>query len=708
MAWFEGTVARITYRDEASGFTVARIHLEPEGSAVAVGVLPPVSVGERLRLSGQFEQHPTYGRQLRVVTAYSVAPITGNAAAIESYLASGAVRGIGPRLAQRLVAHFGSDVLRIAAEAPERLAEVPGVGPVRAARIAARLKEHSALRDALIFLGSLGLPERLAARAFRLWGERTVGIVQGDPYRLARDVPGVGFKTADRIARALGVGADSPRRAEAAVAHILAEAAEEGHTFLPPAELALRLRPLGLEAAAEAGIAALVASGRAVREVTPLGEAVYARALWEPECDAAARLASLLTAPRRPQAADVPAACGQITLTPWQRRAVARALVERVLIVTGGPGTGKTTLVRAIVTIARQRGERVLLAAPTGRAAQRLQEATGHPASTLHRLLEFGRRGGGGWGFQRHAARPLEGELLVVDEASMIDLALFDALLQAVPPGMRLVFVGDADQLPSVGPGAVLADMIAAERVPLVRLTEVFRQAEQSHIVTGAHRIRRGEEPTFNAPGGDLFFLAARDGPEVAAAIRELVASRLPAYLGLRPGEGVQVLAPLRSGPAGVDELNRSLQAVLNPPSPYKAEVRLGERTFRSGDRVMQIRNDYDKGVFNGDVGRVISVDAERRCLTVAFGGEAGGEGTAAAATAVTYEGDACNDLVLAYAVSVHKSQGSEYPAIVMPVLPIMPALMHRQLLYTALTRARRLAVLVGRREALRAYLRRT
>lgn len=739
MAWFEGTVAGITFQNVESGFTVARIRLEPHGTIVAVGVLPPIAAGERLRLSGAFIEHPTYGRQLKVEAAYAVTPLANDEAAVERYLAGGAIQGVGPRLAKRLVQHFGADVLRVIEEAPHRLAEVPGIGAAKATRIARGLEKRRTLRDALILLRSLGLPEGLAARAYRTFGEKTAGIVQADPYRLASDVPGIGFKTADRLAQAAGMALDSPRRIEAAVAHVLGEAAVDGHTYLPPAELTARLEPLGIEAdptsaaaaggRVTAGIAGLVKRERAVVEATPLGEAVYLRWLWERERFAAERLALLALgcgAPGSPRAADLLGSAsgpqpdpgeGGPPLTPLQRQAAAAAASEGVLVVTGGPGTGKTTLIRAVVREALTHGEAVLLAAPTGRAAQRLREATGHEAYTLHRLLEFGRgaprQSAAGASradrprFQRNEKRPLEGDLLVIDEASMIDLPLFADLLRAIPAGMRLVLVGDIDQLPSVGPGAVLADVIGSNRVRVVRLTEVFRQARQSRIVTGAHRINRGEEPECNAPGGDLFFLEAADAAAAAALIRELVTTRLPAYLGLRPGEGVQVLAPMKSGPAGVDELNRLLQEALNPPSPYKAEFRLGERTLRAGDRVMQLRNDYEKDVFNGDIGRITAIDAERRRLEVTFADGSHLDGPANG-PAIPYGAEEGDDLALAYAISVHKSQGSEYPAVVIPIVWVMPALMTRNLLYTAVTRARRLAVLVGQPGAFQAYLRGT
>lgn len=695
----EGTLERVVFVNEENGWSVARLSVHGRGEPVTiVGNLFEVQPGERLRLTGSWEQDRKYGQQFRIATYRTILPTS--AKAIERYLGSGLIRGIGKSMAKRLVEHFGDQTLDVIERYSGRLTEVPGIGPKRSQEIRQAWLEQHGIKQVMLFLQEHEVPTAHSLRIWKTYGTRSIEIVKENPYRLAADVFGIGFKTADAIAERLGVPRDSPQRAEAATLYLLGQAAERGHLFLPRGEL---LREggglLGIgEATVSDAIARLSEAGTIALEHTiePLdGEAdgplVYSKVLHEAETALAARLVELSHAPIDAPDFDVERALTwfegreKLALAAAQREAIARALTEKILVLTGGPGTGKTTLVRGVVAILEARDEDVLLAAPTGRAAKRLAEATGIEAKTIHRLLEFSPRTGQ---FERNAERPLEADLLIVDEVSMLDAPLARALVDALPDEARLMLVGDADQLPSVGPGNVLADLIRSGTVPVVRLTEIFRQAQQSSIVTNAHRIRDGVMPELSAPEGADFFFIERGEPEAALeTLLELVAGRIPQRFGLDPMTDVQVLTPMNRGLLGVLNLNQALRERLNPTG---REVLRGGRIYRLGDRVMQIRNNYELEVFNGDLGRITGIDDEKNEVAVDFDGKSLGYGFTD-----------LDELVPAYACSIHKSQGSEYPCIVLPLHTQHYVMLERNLVYTALTRARKLAVLIGEKRAL-------
>jgi len=698
----DGTVERIVFKNDENDFTVVRFAVEgaPPGAAAAsaVGTLTGILEGQPLRLRGRWVEDRRFGRQLKIETYQTRTPET--LVGIEKFLGSGVIPGIGPELARRLTERFGLDTLEVIDRAPERLTEVGGIGAQRAARIAEAFAAQRQLQDVMVFLRGHGVSAAFAARIVKRYGNDAVRVVQQDPYKLALEVWGIGFRTADALAEKLGVARDDPRRLAAGLAHVLETHLEDGHTHVPEdALIAVAGELLGAapDKLAEP-LAALEHGGRVVRE--PLGDrgmCVALTAVWQTERTAAAALAELARTPARALSLDLDAAirdfevAATIDLAPQQRRAVQAALLDKVTVITGGPGVGKTTIVRAIVHLAGLQHRRVALCAPTGRAALRLAEATGRDAATIHRLLEFQPQTGA---FGRTAEHPLDADLVVADEASMIDLDLAAALVTALPRSAQLVLVGDIDQLPSVGPGAILADVIASGAATVVRLTEVFRQAAKSRIVVSAHRINAGELPDLDppAPGVDSdFFFVGRDDPEAArATIVELVAERIPARFGLDPVRDVQVLAPMHRGDLGTGALNAALQERLNPARPGAPHVARGDRAFRPGDKVMQLKNDYDKGVFNGDLGVITSIDPDAGRLDVELA-----DGRTAA-----YDRAELDQLIHAYAVSIHKSQGSEYPAVVVPIATQHFVMLQRSLLYTAVTRGKRLVVLVGSKKA--------
>jgi exodeoxyribonuclease V alpha subunit len=624
---------------------------------------------------------------------------------IRRYLGAGLIKGIGPEFAGRIVERFGIHTLEILDAQPARIREVPGIGPSRAEAIQKAWASHRSLREVMVFLQGYGVSPAFAARIYKRYGAAAIARVRENPYRLAFDVWGIGFLSADRLATALGIARDSDVRVEAGVRHALDAAGGAGHVFLPRGRLvdeAAALLEVDLSRV-ESAVDRLGRSGEVAIETTSEGVAVFEVGLYRAEVAAAAGLARLLRTSVVPLRLDAKGAIAryeteaQIELAPQQAEAVRRALSEPILVITGGPGVGKTTIVRGIVSTLVREGLTVALAAPTGRAAKRLQEATGQPAATLHRLLEWRPADGV---FGRNSSRPLQADLLVVDEASMIDIRLMADLLAALADGTRLVLVGDVDQLPSVGPGMVLRDVIASGRVPTVRLTEIFRQAAASLIVINAHHIHDGIEPEMGAPPAegpaadkrDFFFIEDDDPVHAAETIRDLVVSRLPRRYGFRPRE-IQVLTPMHRGDLGASTLNQLLQDAMTTGQP---EVRSGSRVFRVGDRVMQLRNNYDHDVFNGDVGEVVRVAGESS------------EADAPQAVVrmddreIPYAADELDELALAYAATVHKSQGSEYPAVIIPVHTQHFVMLQRSLLYTAVTRGKKLVVLIGTRKALR------
>jgi exodeoxyribonuclease V alpha subunit len=702
-ATLEGEVVRVTYENEDTGFRVLKVAVEGrEAPEPWIGRFPSVSPGRRVRATGRYERDPRHGAQFRVETLLELAPSTLEG--LEKYLGSGMVSGIGPAYAKRIVEAFGEETLRVLDQEPERLGEVPGLGARRAEALAQAWSEKRHVREIMIFLQQHGITAALAMRIFKRFGTSAIDVVRRSPYRLALDVWGVGFKTADQIARSVGVAPDAPERAQAGLLQMLSDLSGRGHVYAEREDLVQKAAVmLGREEMeVDRAVDALVRAGRVhVERLSSGAIAVYETSLYEAETRLAARLELLLGAKGKPLGGGATAeevATGAIgafeqrtgvTLAPAQREAVMQAARQKLLVVTGGPGVGKTTIVRAILAMFDRARLSVRLAAPTGRAAKRMSEATGREAVTLHRLLEFDPKERG---FLRKLERPIEADAIIVDEASMIDVPLADALAQAVGDATRLILVGDVDQLPSVGPGAVLRDVIASGVVPTVRLSQIFRQAEGSLIVRNAHRIHEGMPPEGEARrDGEFYVLAREDADEAAATIHHLVTDRIPRGFNLDPVRDVQVLTPMKSGPAGVIALNEALQRTLNPEGP---SVTRGARTFRLGDKVMQLRNDYDREVYNGDVGIVSAVEAADRTLTVQFDGRD-----------VVYEESDLDELVLAYATSIHKSQGSEYPAVVIAMLGAHFVMLSRNLLYTAVTRGKRLVVLVADPRAIKLAL---
>jgi exodeoxyribonuclease V alpha subunit len=694
----EGTLERIVFAGAGGEFTVARLKVAGRSDPVTVvGSLLGLPVGARLSAQGHYEDNPRFGRQFRIVSFTELSPQTREG--IKRYLGSGLVKGIGPELAARIVARFGEQTLRVLDEHPERIREVPGIGQARAAGIGSAWASQRGQREAMVFLQGHGVPPALAVRVCKRYGADTVTRVRENPYRLAFDVWGIGFLSADRLAGSLGLGKQAPVRIEAGVRHVLVEAGGEGHVYVPRERLAEEAarqlevdRPLVDEA-----IERLARQGDVAIERVDAGEAVYETGLLRAERATAEGLRRLLSCPSRPLPIDADRAIARyekeagIRLAPRQDEAIRRAFAAPVLVITGGPGVGKTTIVRGIVSAFLRCRLRVALAAPTGRAAKRLQEATGHPAATLHRLLEWRPAEGR---FGRNPARPLETDVLIVDEASMIDIRLAADLLAALAKSTRLLLVGDQDQLPSVGPGMVLRDVIASGAVPVVRLDEIFRQAAQSLIVTNAHRIHDGQMPELGeapvagprADTRDFFLLKEEDPATAALTIRDLVVHRLPKRYGFRPSD-IQVLTPMHRGELGAIHLNELLQAAL---SAGGEELQSGSRRFCVGDRVMQLRNNYDKDVYNGDIGGIVRIARSERQVVVRFDERE-----------VCYGSDELDELTLAYAATIHKAQGSEYPAVVIPVHTQHFVMLARSLLYTAVTRGKRLVVLVGTGKAL-------
>ncbi|MDZ7844006.1 MAG: ATP-dependent RecD-like DNA helicase [Anaerolineales bacterium] len=715
-----GTVDRITYFNQENGYTVLQLApdqamvpgLSKGGLATVVGSLPEVAPGEHLALEGRWTTHSKYGTQFAVEVCKPSVPVTPDG--LKRYLGSGLIEGIGPQFAERIADHFGEDTLQVLEDQPERLTEIPGIGPKRSRGIQRAWEEQRGVKEIMLFLHEHGISTNLAVKIYKTYGEEALTMVRGNPYQLERDIYGVGFKTADRIARDLGLPTDHPSRIEAGIIYALEEDLGEGHTYSPPGSLLDRAVELldCSPALIEEGLARLIKEDRIRVDRVPLpgdtpdGEvspeqidAVYLTPFYHAETGAASLLRELAGAlPSR--LSDIPPAFLEelhppgedaVALSDDQKAAAHTALTHPVSVLTGGPGTGKTTCLRYLISILEGSSKRIALASPTGRAAKHLSTATGQPASTVHRLLGYSPQEG----FQHDREDPLEIDILIVDEASMLDLPLTYNLLKALAPGTHLLLVGDVDQLPSVGPGNVLGDVIASGAAPVTRLQSIFRQAAGSEIITNAHRINRGEMPVFPVrdPGAerqpDFYLFPAEDAAAAADWIVDLVTRRIPEQFGLDPREDIQVLAPMYRGPAGVDALNDRLQAALNPARKGFPEKALFGNTYRPGDKVMQLENDYTKEVFNGDIGTLREIEETGQILTVEFDGRL-----------VKYEWSEADTLTLAYAVSVHKAQGAEFPAVVLPAVTQHYIMLRRNLLYTAVTRAQRLCVLAGNRRA--------
>ncbi len=709
---------RITFVSEETGYTIARLATERSGPDLltVVGALLGAQIGESLRLTGQWGSHPRYGRQFQVHSYTTVLPATIQG--IRRYLGSGLIKGIGPAMAERMVAHFDTDILRIIEEEPARLIEVHGLGPKRTRKIADAWEEQKTIKEVMVFLQGVGVSTSLAVKIYKKYGDGSIGVVRTQPYRLAADVWGIGFKTADTIAQAVGIPHDSPERIKAGLQYTLSQAADDGHCFLPAPNLitdAAKILEVERELIGPC-LDALAADEGVIREGVPVGgaavPAVYLVPFHRAETSLAGGLLRLLTCDEERLAPFAEVDWGRARswlrgrtgqdLADEQAEAVTLALTRKVAVLTGGPGCGKSFTVRSVVELARARKARVVLVAPTGRAAKRLAELTGHEASTVHRLLEL--QPGGEARYDRD--NPLDADLVVVDESSMMDVILANKLVKAVAPGAHLLLVGDVDQLPSVGAGEVLRDLLAADAIPRVRLTRIFRQAQQSGIVVNAHRINAGTPPQLNGFADFFWFTCdpAEDSglhpaEETARMVVDIVAHRIPKRFGLDPRRDVQVLAPMHRGPAGAGNLNTLLQETLTPARENVPERRYGGRVFRVGDKVTQLRNNYEKGkagVFNGTVGVVTGINGEDQSLTVLSDED----------ESLVYDFSELDELAHAYAVTIHRSQGSEYPAVVLPLTTSSWMMLQRNLLYTGVTRAKKLVVLVGSRKALAAAVR--
>jgi exodeoxyribonuclease V alpha subunit len=711
MLSIQGTVERITYRNEDSLYTVARVNCEGRGPTgqgrqivTVVGAFPFMTVGETLLMKGEWTSHPEYGRQFKVESYESIVPATVRG--IEKYLGSGLIKGIGPVTAKRLVTRFGAKTLDVIEHEPGRLTEVEGIGEKKAGAITRAFQDQKEIRRVMVFLADHGVTPGLAIKIFRHYGDASIQAVRENPYRLADDIHGVGFKTADKIAAELGIEPVSMERVTAGIVYVLNELATDGHVYYP--EEALIKEAASIleveEVLVKDAIPILEERGAIARDMIQGETAVYLAYLYRAEANVAKGFCALGTAKPRTVSGNIRNLMGEmerrdgICLNDEQREAVEKAAQSSVLVLTGGPGTGKTTTVRTMLRVFEAEGFRVSLAAPTGRAAKRLAETTGREAKTIHRLLGVNFTQGY-MAFERNEGSPIDADVIILDETSMIDVLLMSHFLAAVRPGTRLVLVGDVDQLPSVGAGSLLKDVIASGIVEVVRLTEIFRQAQLSMIVTNAHRVNRGEMPVFNrnlvkGVDADFFFIREEDPEKVTELVRDLVARRLPRYMKCNPIDDIQVMAPMRRTVTGVDNLNLLLREALNPGGRGKREIRMGAFILRESDKVMQIRNNYDKMVFNGDIGRVVKADPEEQEVVVAFDESDG-------LRRVTYEQHELDELALSYAISVHKSQGSEYPVVVMPITTQHYVMLQRNLLYTAITRAKRMVVLVGTPKAL-------
>ena len=707
-----GYIDHVIFRNEDNGYTVMVIKgTEDDKELTCVGTFPALTQGASIEATGNYTTHPVYGRQFQI-SAYTE-KMPEDALAMERYLGSGAIKGIGAALAARIVRRFGDDTMRIVEEEPERLAEIKGISEKKALEIAEQMTEKADMRRAMIFLQKYGISLNLGAKIYQKYGQSVYGVLQENPYRLAEDISGVGFKIADEIASRIGIHTDSDYRIRSGMLYTLLQASGEGHTYLPKEELFSRASQLlGVDPSyMEKHLMDMVVDRKLVAKETEAGTVVYPTRYYYLELNTARMLCELnILCPEDEQMmkkriARIEKKTGT-ELDEMQRQAVAAAAQHGLFVLTGGPGTGKTTTINAIIRYFEEEGAELRLAAPTGRAAKRMTEATGYEAQTIHRLLELngmpeGEQEGRAVHFDRNSENPLEADVIIIDEMSMVDIALMHSLLLAVTAGTRLILVGDENQLPSVGPGNVLHDIIRSGAFPVVELTKIFRQASESDIVVNAHKINRGEQVTINNKSRDFFFLKRYDADIIIRVVIALIQEKLPRYVDAKPYE-IQVLTPMRKGLLGVERLNQILQRYLNPPDEKKKEKEIGQRLFREGDKVMQVKNNYQLeweilgrykipvdrgvGVFNGDTGIMVEINEFAETATVEFEDGRRAE----------YSFKQLEELELAYAVTIHKSQGSEYPAVILPLLSGPRMLMNRNLLYTAVTRARKCVTVVG------------
>ncbi|MGF1576390.1 MAG: ATP-dependent RecD-like DNA helicase [Cyanophyceae cyanobacterium] len=690
-----GIVERITFHNPDNGYTVARLQVKGQADLTTIlGSFPQLQPGQTLQLWGQWKEHPKFGSQFVVSQFQETKPAT--LTGIEKYLGSGLIKGIGPATAKRIVTHFGLDTLDIIEQQSDRLQEVPGVGSYRVKTIQVAWEEQKAIKEVMLFLQSHQVSTTHAAKIYKPYGDAAITTVQNNPYQLAQDIWGIGFKTADQIAQNLGVPIDSDQRLQAGLGYALLTATEDGHCYLPIDDLVLQSSTLlGVETIPDIGSRLLDNARQLLREdrikaekITPELAVCYHPPLYTSEVGLSELIQKLLGSPVPTDPERVENWIHRYTtkhgiqLSDQQTQAVLLAAHHRVLILTGGPGTGKTTTTRTITALWQAMGKTVLQASPTGRAAQRLAEVTGQEAKTIHRLLEFDPRT---FGFKRNADHPLPADVIVIDEASMIDIVLAYNLFKAIPPQAQVLLVGDQDQLPSVGPGNVLADLIDSGSIPVAHLSQVFRQAAQSHIITNAHRINQGQMPQLTPNGTDCLFLEAKEPDQVVERIQSFVTQELSNW---NPRQDLQILCPMNRGTVGANHLNTVLQELLNPPQGIQLDR--GKRVYRPGDRVIQLRNNYDHNIFNGDLGWIQSIDPEDQQIQIQFG-----ERT------IPYDFADLNELALAYAITIHRSQGSEYPVVIIPMHTQHFPMLSRNLLYTGLTRAKNLAVFVGTQKAI-------
>ena len=707
-----GYIDHVIFRNEDNGYTVMVLKgMEEERELTCVGTFPAITQGAAIEASGNYTTHPVYGKQFQIASYVEKMP--EDALAMERYLGSGAIKGIGAALAARIVRRFGDDTMRIVEEEPERLAEIKGISEKKAMKIAEQMTEKADMRRAMIFLQKYGISLNLGAKIYQKYGQTVYGVLQENPYRLAEDISGVGFRIADEIASRIGIHTDSDYRIRSGMLYTLLQASGEGHIYLPKEELFSRASGLlGVDSSyMEKHLMDMVVDRKLILKETEDGAVVYPTRYYYLELNSARMLCELnILCPEDEEMMEkrinrIEKETGT-RLDEMQKQAVAAAASHGLFILTGGPGTGKTTTINAIIRYFEEEGAELRLAAPTGRAAKRMTEATGYEAQTIHRLLELNgmpeeEQEGRAVHFDRNSENPLEADVIIIDEMSMVDIALMHSLLLAVTAGTRLILVGDENQLPSVGPGNVLRDIIRSGCFPVVELKKIFRQASESDIVVNAHKINRGEQVTINNKSRDFFFLKRYDADIIIRVVIALIQEKLPRYVDAKPYE-IQVLTPMRKGLLGVERLNQILQRYLNPPDEKKKEKEIGQRLFREGDKVMQVKNNYqleweilgrykipvDKGVgvFNGDTGIMTEINEFAETATVEF--EDGRQ--------AEYSFKQLEELELAYAVTIHKSQGSEYPAVILPILSGPRMLMNRNLLYTAVTRARKCVTVVG------------
>ncbi len=701
----EGVVEDIIYSNEITGYMVCDIKCD-QNTVTAVGYMPFLNVGETVKITGKWVNHPEYGDQLKVELYEKLLPQTEEA--IEKYLASGVIKGIGPATAARIVKAFGKDTLDIINFRPQMLAEVKGISLDKAIRIGQAFEEQKGLRNVVLFLQEYGISPACCMKIHKALGDKAVDEIKQNPYRLSDDIFGIGFRTADRIAMSLGVDPASKFRICSGIKHVLSQAAGNGHTYFPEDKLKEQTSQLLQTnlADVEDSLVSLVLDKAIVAEKQDGINRLYLSSFFNAELAVCKKLIELTLVDFDSKMEDIDGKLRMIEaeegieLAGMQKTAISEALKNGVLVITGGPGTGKTTIIKSIIRLLEREGHKIVLAAPTGRAAKRMSEATGYEARTIHRLLEIGYTGDDrDLLFQRNESNPLEADIVIIDETSMVDVLLMNHLLKAVPPGARLILAGDTNQLPSVGAGNVLNDIIGSGLVKTVLLTEIFRQAQESMIIVNAHRINSGELPYLNVKDKDFFFVPRSNAESVVRAVTDLCARRLPDTYGYEPMRQIQVLTPTRKGPAGVVNLNAELQKMLNKPAKTRCEKEFRDYIFREGDRVMQVKNNYNlrwvkagqsyidgTGVFNGDTGIIKKIDEKEQIIEVAFEED----------RLVEYDFAILDEIEPAFAVTIHKSQGSEFPVVVMPVVPGPQVLMTRNLLYTAVTRARDLVVLVG------------